>query len=94
MKMVLHLQEEGPAGIIDNILKIHVDPLNEAFEAAARPDVDPPAPVHAKPGAYTIVPFDDAGGHFNPHEGYHYHAATGHTKEIGQSDRHAPMSRC
>lgn len=52
---------------------------------------DPPAPLHAILGAYTIAPFDDAGGHINPHEGYHYHAATGLTKEIAQDDGHAPM---
>ncbi|MGJ8632809.1 MAG: YHYH protein, partial [Luteolibacter sp.] len=52
---------------------------------------DPPAPVHAIIAAHTIAPFDDHGGHINPHEGYHYHAATGHTKEIKQEDGHAPM---
>ncbi|MGJ8673842.1 YHYH protein [Rubritalea sp.] len=52
---------------------------------------DPPAPVHAILAAHTLAPFDDAGGHINPHEGYHYHAATGHTKEIAQTDGHAPM---
>lgn len=52
---------------------------------------DPPAPVQAILSAHTIAPFDDAGGHINPHEGYHYHAATGHTKEIAQEDGHAPM---
>ena len=52
---------------------------------------DPPAPVDAILAAHTIAPFDDAGGHLNPHEGYHYHAATGHTHEIAQDDGHAPM---
>jgi len=52
---------------------------------------DPPAPIHAIIGAHTIAPFDHAGGHLNPHAGYHYHAATGHTKEIPQPDGHAPM---
>lgn len=51
----------------------------------------PPAPVEAILGAHTIAPFDDAGGHLNPHDGYHYHAVTGHTKEIAQPDGHAPM---
>ena len=41
--------------------------------------------------AYTIAPFDDAGGHINPYNGYHYHAVTGHTKEIKQPDGHAPL---
>ncbi|MGJ8678408.1 MAG: YHYH protein [Akkermansiaceae bacterium] len=52
---------------------------------------DPPAPVDAILAAHTLAPFDDAGGHINPVEGYHYHAATGHTKEITQEDGHAPM---
>ncbi len=52
---------------------------------------DPPAPLHAILGAHTIAPFDDAGGHLNPHAGYHYHAATGKTKQIEQPDGHAPM---
>jgi len=52
---------------------------------------DPPAPIHAILAAHTIAPLDDNGGHVNPHGGYHYHAATGSTKEIKQSDKHAPM---
>lgn len=52
---------------------------------------DPPAPVHAILAAHTIAPLDDHGGHVNPHGGYHYHAATGSTKEIEQKDDHAPM---
>lgn len=52
---------------------------------------DPPAPVEAILAAHTIAPFDDAGGHLNPHEGYHYHAATGHTHEVPQEDGHAPL---
>jgi hypothetical protein len=52
---------------------------------------DPPAPIDAILAAHTIAPFDDAGGHINPHAGYHYHAVTGHSKEIAQPDGHAPM---
>lgn len=52
---------------------------------------DAPAPVSNILGAYTIAPFDDAGGHINPHAGYHYHAATGMTTKIEQNDGHAPM---
>ena len=52
---------------------------------------DPPAPVHAILAAHTIAPLDDHGGHVNPHGGYHYHAATGSTKEIVQTNSHAPM---
>ncbi|WP_300024838.1 YHYH protein [uncultured Maribacter sp.] len=50
-----------------------------------------PAPVDVILAAYTIAPFDDAGGHINLHEGYHYHAATGVSKKIPQEDNHAPM---
>ncbi|QDO93164.1 YHYH protein [Formosa sediminum] len=50
-----------------------------------------PAPVDNILGAYTIAPFDDAGGHINLNEGYHYHAATGVSKNIEQKDGHAPM---
>ncbi|MCB4797729.1 YHYH protein [Neotamlana laminarinivorans] len=42
-----------------------------------------PAPVNNILNAYTIAPFDDAGGHINIHQGYHYHIAT-----TGISDRH------
>jgi hypothetical protein len=52
----------------------------------------PPAPVDAILGAHTIAAFDDCGGHINPVEGYHYHAATGCSEEasIG-NDGHAPV---
>jgi|GEM_PF-680985 len=52
---------------------------------------DAPAPLSIILSAYTLAPFDDAGGHINPFAGYHYHAATGQTTEIAQSDGHAPM---
>lgn len=52
---------------------------------------DPPAPVDAILGAYTIAAFDDCGGHVNPFAGYHYHAATGCPKEVAQDDGHAPL---
>ncbi|MFC6225902.1 YHYH protein [Hymenobacter artigasi] len=52
---------------------------------------DPPAPVSNILGAYTLAPFDDAGGHINLNEGYHYHAATGLTTKIAQPDGHAAM---
>ncbi|MBU2929688.1 YHYH protein [Winogradskyella psychrotolerans] len=50
-----------------------------------------PAPTHAILAAHTLAPLDDAGGHVNPHAGYHYHAVTGATKEVAQNDAHAPM---
>jgi YHYH protein len=55
--------------------------------------LDGPAPIEIILGAYTIAPFDDCGGHVNPHVGYHYHAVTdclnsaapasAHGKQIG-----------
>jgi len=50
---------------------------------------DAPAPVHAILGAHTLAPFDDCGGHVNPHVGYHYHAVTGCTKEVSVNKQHA-----
>ncbi len=52
---------------------------------------DPPAPVDAILGAYTIAAFDDCGGHVNPNAGYHYHAATGCHTEVGGDDGHASL---
>ena len=52
---------------------------------------DPPAPTEAILGAYTLAPFDDAGGHVNGVTGYHYHAATGKSTIIEQADGHAGM---
>jgi hypothetical protein len=50
-----------------------------------------PAPVSNILGAYTLAPFDDAGGHINVHQGYHYHAATGESTVISQTDDHAGL---
>jgi len=50
-----------------------------------------PAPVNNILGAYTLAPFDDAGGHINVNQGYHYHAATGISHSVEQSDGHAPL---
>lgn len=52
---------------------------------------DPPAPTAAILAAYTLAPLDDNGGHINTHVGYHYHAATGKTKKVKQTDSHAAM---
>ncbi|MEO9511346.1 MAG: YHYH protein [Flavobacteriaceae bacterium] len=52
---------------------------------------DAPAPTDAILGAYTLAPFDDAGGHINLNAGYHYHAATGISTKIAQNDGHAAM---
>lgn len=53
--------------------------------------MDPPAPVDAIKAAYTIAAFDDCGGHINPTEGYHYHAATGCPSQVATTDAHAPL---
>lgn len=52
---------------------------------------DAPAPTDAILGAYTLAPFDDAGGHINLNAGYHYHAATGVSTQVVQNDGHASM---
>lgn len=52
---------------------------------------DAPAPVNNILAAYTLAPFDDAGGHINLAAGYHYHAATGMSTKIAQTDGHAGM---
>jgi hypothetical protein len=49
------------------------------------------APTDRILGAYTLAPFDDAGGHINVHQGYHYHAATGLSAKVEQVDSHAAM---
>ncbi|WP_405376961.1 YHYH protein [Nonlabens sp. Asnod3-A02] len=78
-------------------------PPPERPENGARPDFnarglafngvrfDAPAPTNAILGAYTLAPFDDAGGHINLNAGYHYHAATGISTQIKQEDGHATM---
>lgn len=38
--------------------------------------LDASAPLEAILSAHTIAPFDDCGGHINPHVGYHLHAVT------------------
>lgn len=43
------------------------------------------APVDAILGAYTIATFDDCGGHINPYDGYHLHAAMG-CSEMGSAE--------
>lgn len=50
-----------------------------------------PAPVNVILAAYTLAPFDDAGGHINVHQGYHYHTATGVSYAVEQEDNHAPL---
>ncbi|SIS99187.1 YHYH protein [Neptunomonas antarctica] len=51
----------------------------------------PPAPLEMILSSHSLGVFDDCGAHANPHEGYHYHAATG-CSEIGiQKDGHSAM---
>lgn len=50
-----------------------------------------PAPTDNILAAYTLAPFDDAGGHINVNQGYHYHAATGFSTEIVQEDGHSAL---
>jgi hypothetical protein len=52
---------------------------------------DPPAPTQAILAAHTIAAFDKCGGHVNLMAGYHYHAATGCSEKIAQSDKHAGL---
>ncbi len=52
---------------------------------------DAPAPVNVILAAYTLAPFDDAGGHINLGAGYHYHAASGKSTKMTQADGHAAM---
>lgn len=87
-------------GGVSQTLLIPAEPVPLASPAPIRGDVGvalngvvlgPPAPVHAILGAYTIAPFDDCGGHVNPVEGYHYHAATGCAESVPSDDGHAAM---
>jgi hypothetical protein len=95
---------EGRREWIEHNLTTYVIPVNPVYQtqptrigrdgvgaALNGVNFDPPAPLQAIIGAHTLAPFDDAGGHLNPHVGYHYHAVTGLTKEIAQPDGHAPM---
>ena len=50
--------------------------------------LDGPAPLDAILDAHTIAPFDDCGGHVNPHAGYHYHAVTDCLNEISPGSAH------
>jgi hypothetical protein len=50
-----------------------------------------PAPTSIILASYGIAPFDDYGGHINLAAGYHYHAATGLTTQIEQTDDHTAM---
>ena len=53
--------------------------------------LDGPAPTDAILAAHTLAPFDDCGGHVNPHVGYHYHAAMGCSKQEPSAEGHAAV---
>ncbi|MBU6284248.1 YHYH protein [bacterium] len=63
-----------------------VSAVGAAFNGVA---FDLPAPVGAIIAHHTIAALDDCGGHVNFVVGYHYHAATGCSREIGTGDGHA-----
>lgn len=73
---------------LENSTRLGRDGIGIAFNGV---NFEAPAPTHAILAAHTLAPLDDAGGHVNPHAGYHYHAVTGSTKEIKQRDVHAAM---
>ena len=73
-----------PADAPGNIGRTVGVALNGALLAA-------PAPVRDILANYTIAAFDDCGGHVNPIDGYHYHAATGCTESAFESDGHAGL---
>lgn len=74
----------GPGGPISTVPSVR----GLAFNGVV---FDAPAPTDLILAAYTLAPFDDAGGHINLNAGYHYHAATGISKKITQTDNHAAM---
>ena len=51
----------------------------------------PPAPIDFILSTYTIGVFDACGGHSNPHEGYHYHAAVGCSEISDHTDDHPAL---
>ena len=99
-----HVVEGDPSWYTDRFITTYIIPVQPRFARQTIPTphapvgvafngvkFDPPAPVEAILGAHTLAPLDDGGGHLNPFAGYHYHAATGHSKEVAQADGHAPM---
>ena len=73
---------------LENSSRLGRDGIGIAFNGV---NFEAPAPTHAIIAAHTLAPLDDAGGHVNPHAGYHYHALTGATKEVKQTDSHSAM---
>lgn len=53
---------------------------------------DAPAPLDLILGGHTLGPFDDCGGHVNPHSGYHYHGVVGCGRQVdAEVQDHAPI---
>ncbi|PCM44570.1 YHYH protein [Marinobacter sp. ANT_B65] len=78
---------------VTTTVQIPVTPVHQGTPTPARGPlgvtfngirIDAAAPVDAILGAHTIAAFDDCGGHVNPFEGYHMHAATG-CSEVGDA---------
>ena len=51
----------------------------------------PAAPIDFILSTYTLGVFDACGGHTNPHEGYHYHAAVGCSEIADEPDGHPAL---
>lgn len=68
----------------------HASPTARSHSGIASNGVllDGPAPLDAILDAHTIAPFDDCGGHVNPHAGYHYHAVTDCLDAISPASAH------
>lgn len=89
----------------DGISQTYVIPLTPSPALHARPRVDhggvgvsfsgarldASAPLEDILSAHTLAPFDDCGGHVNPHVGYHIHAVTDCLKEVDTIAGHAAM---
>ena len=92
---------ETLGGGVEQSILIPVTPVPQgAAEAVGNSDVGialngvvfgPPAPVDLILSTFTLGVFDDCGGHINPFEGYHYHAANGCSEVVTEDDGHAPM---
>lgn len=72
---------------IQTTMLIPVQPIKASQASSAHPGnfgitldgvvIAESAPVDAILGAHTIAAFDDCGGHYNPHAGYHLHGVFG-----------------
>jgi len=75
----------GDVAEVDCVLSNGIETRCYQFEVIGEP-------LDHTPGPYTNAAFDDCGGHVNPNDGYHYHAATGCTESSDtQVDGHASL---